>query len=371
MRTWLTLAAMMSGMILSINTAQAYDFRPFEGDSRKAGVEDYKPKIDRKENKSNKFFSEQYSFDASPEDGYDFWFQIVISNMGVANGKAGLMVHYKPKGGKKIKAKASFDAGQWSYQVEGERLTLTLGENVFSGDGSNWKGHFVMEEFSADITISNQVPAWRPGGGTAWYGSGESSYYDVSLLCPRGTFEADVSPKGSDEKVHLTGRIYGDYSAMNIAPNLQARRWVKMRVVSRSYTLLLNTFESTEMYEQQWAGWFLIATDKGIVVTGLNPGMELSDLEVDTGSGYSVPKLVLFSGARETKDLKGVLKGVKRVAREDKLAELKGVERALVSKFVKPFGFKYSGEFEFAVDSGSGSKTYKGKGRYSYEQLLP
>jgi hypothetical protein len=351
--------------------ATAYEFRPFAKTSRKAELKDFIPKIDRSENRSNKMFSEQYSFDGKPKCGGDFWFQIVLSNMGVANGRAGLMVHYQPKGGKKIKARRSFDGGQWSSKAEDGHVQLTLGDSWFKGDGATWTGHFVMEEFTAKVTITNSVPSWRPGGGTAYYGTGENSYYDVTLLTPRGTFVAEVLLKDATEPLHMEGLVYGDHSAMNLAPNNQARRWVKMRVVNSRYTLLLNTFETPEQYEQKWAGWFLVATDSAIVVTALNPSIQLHETELDSGSGYHVPKIVILSDAQGVSGFNGVLKASKRTAREDKLADLSRVERAVVSKIVKPFAFKFKGEFEFVFDVGGSSKTYNGKGNFAYEQMIP
>jgi hypothetical protein len=47
------------------------------------------------------------------------------------------------------------------------------------------------------------------------------------------------------------------------------------------------------------------------------------------------------------------------------------VERAVVSKIVKPFAFKFKGEFEFVFDVGGSSKTYNGKGNFAYEQMIP
>ena len=357
-------------ILLSSGMAFGYELKAFEGKSRKAILADFMPKIDRGENKDNKFYIEQYSFDAKIKGGYDFWFQIVLSNMGVANGKGAVQVHFKPKGGKKIKAGGTFDRSKWSYKKDGDKLVMDLGGNHFEGNGDTWSGHFETDKFDADIKIKNAVSPWRPGGGTAYYG-GKDKYYDINILTPRGTFELDVTLKSTGEKTHLTGAIYGDHSVSNLAPNHQARRWVKMRIVSRAFTLIVNTFESTEMYGNKWGGYFLVVSDKKVVATGTHPRMELSDFDVDQRSGYKVPKLILFSDAKGVDGFQGVIKAIKMVGRHDRLAELSSLARAVVGKFVKPVGFKYKSKFEFEMQIGGKKKSYKGKGNYDFNQVIP
>ncbi len=366
----LVLTALSLALLLTAHgTVNAYEVDGFSGKSAKAGIKDFLPRCDADENKDNKFYSEQYSFNSELEDGYDLWFQIFISNMGVANGRAALQLHFTPKGGSKIKDRALFDQGNWSYAADGGKLTMKLGDNVFSGDASGWTGRFETENLTVDLTVKNLVPSWSPGGGAVYYGAARKNYYDVTLLTPRGTIEADVTLKATGEKHHVKGQVTGDRSASNLSPNLLARRWVKLRLVGKSYTILMTNLQTSEEYGDKWVGWFLIASDKAVLAAGANPALELADTERDAEAGYEVPRIVLLSGGTGVDGFTGAIKGLKRTKRHDQLADLSTLEKAVVSKLVKPISYGYKADFEFQFQSGGKARSYKGKATYTYEQL--
>lgn len=361
-----TLLVATSLVALSL-PARGYQVRGFAANSSKARLEHFVPRSDAAENHHNKFYSEQYSFDSSTDGDANFWFQIFISNMGVKNGRAALLVHYTPEGGRRIKSRTVYEKGEWSYETTGDRLVITLGKNTFSGNGRSWQAHFENDKFVADYKVTNTAPAWRPGGGTVYYGKGHKSYYDVTLLTPRGAFEVDVTVPSGD-KARLAGTAYGDHSVINLAPNLQARRWIKMRKVGKNYTILLTTMQTSEQYESRWLGWFMVVSDKGIKVTAVNPGMELSDLVNDPKNGYQIPSIVMFNTAAGTAGFQGAIKAGRQVKRQDKLQDLSAIERAVVSKIVQPVSYKYRSSFEFRYDLNGKTRTVKGKANFHYEQ---
>jgi len=349
--------------------AGAYEVRAFSQSSRKATVADFAPKVDRAENKNNKFYAEQYSFAFEVEDGYKFWFQLVVTNMGLSNGKAAVLAHFTPKGADKIKSETSFKREDWSYDTDGSKLSMKFGSNVFSGDGKTWTAHFSNDKFDADCVVTNLVPAWRPGGGSAYYGGGSASYYDMTILTPRGTFEADVTVKATGEKHHIKGLSFGDNSAINVAPNLQAHSWIRMRTVTGKYTLSITAFKTTEQYESKWVGFFFLASDRRMVASGTNPGIETGEAERDDKSGYEVPKVILMSGAQGVSDFVAGIKASKRTKRQDRLEGLDRIEAAVASKLVKPVVFTYDSSFELQFKDGEDVRSYKGKASYSYEQM--
>lgn len=349
--------------------AFAYEIKAFADGTRKATAADYTPSLDREENRSNKFYAEQYSFAFKPDDGYGFWFQIVLTNMGVANGRAALRVDFTPKGEKEILTKAAFTREEWSYSVEGDQVTLKLGENTFSGDGMTWKGHFVNDRFTADCVIRNGMPATRPGGGAVYYGPGKKSYYDSTLLTPRGTFEATIVMKEGGETHQITGLAFGDNSVTNLAPNLQATSWIRLRSIGKQNTVSITLLKTSEEYEGRWVGYFFVASDKKMVACGSNPAVETAEFEKDKGSGYDIPKIALFSEAQGIDGFSGAIKAGKLEKRLDRLEALGSVERAVVSKLVQPVVFTYKAEFEFQLKDGSGKeRNFKGKASYNFEQ---
>jgi hypothetical protein len=349
--------------------AFAYDISAFGGATRVATVKDYTPKVDNEENRRNKFYWEQWTFNFEPKDGHDLKIQVLVSNMAVGNGKAAVRVDFEPAGKKAIETAVMLDREQWSYVAEGEKLVMTLGKNVFSGDGKTWQGHFANDQFEIDVAIKNTVPAHVVGGGATYYGKGERFYYRSVILTPRGSFEADVKMNAGGETFHLSGGVFGDNSAANLAPNLQARSWIRMRTNGATHTLSVTAFKTSEEYGGQWVGTFFLATEGRFLGWAGKPTVELADLDLDPANNYQIPRIILFDGVGGGASFTGAIKATKMTARRARLDTLGAVERAIVSKFVQPVTYSYDASFEFRFKRGEEQLALTGKGRYGFEQV--
>lgn len=347
----------------------AYELRAFEGKSRKATLAEMAPKTDLTENKANKFYFEQYSFDLQGNNG-DLWFQVIMSNMAVDNGKAAVLAKYTPKKGEKIQENLSYDRNKWSFKVDKDKMGLDLGRNTLMGDGKVWKAHLDNDKFTADVEIKPVADAWRPGGGAVYFGKGDLVYYDVTVLVPRGEFTAKVTIKATGEKLETTGLAYGDHSVWNIRPDQMARSWIKVREVEPGYTVVINAMESTADYGTKWVGYVLIVGPKGVESTFVNPTFTPGALEADADSGYMVPKQVTILGTGDPV-LQGVIKALKLTKRTDRFAELSEVEKLVVKMAgIKPIEFKHRADWELTVEKKGKKTVYKGKGGYTFEQLV-
>ena len=293
--------------------ASAYHLHAFTGKSGSASVKHFKPRFAEGNNKSNKFFTEQYSLTTSLDGGHRLWFQVVISNLGVANGQAALRMHFQPKGQKKIKIKERFGRKKWSADTADDKLTLKLGDSQFAGDGRTWSGNLESGRLKVAFTVKNAIPAWRPGGGTVYYGDTKNSYYDITVLVPRGRIEATVTDTESGESWQVEGSAFADHSVSNVAPNLMAAAWLKMRKVGKRHTVVLSMLRSPVEYEGRWVGWFAVFSDRGSVTAGINPTLEFPTVESDSDSGYEVPTSVLLSKATGLPGFTGAIKVGKRL----------------------------------------------------------
>ncbi len=360
--------ALTVGMFLAL-PASGYELRAFEGKSKKATLEELAPKTDQNENKANKFYFEQYSFDLKGSKG-DIWFQVIMSNMAVDNGKAAVLARYTPEKGEKLQENISYDRAKWSFKVDKEKMGLDLGRNTLVADGKIWKAHLDNDKFLADVEIKPIAEAWRPGGGTVFFGKGDLVYYDMTIVVPRGEFTAKVTIKATGEKIETTGLAYGDHSVWNIRPDQMARSWMKIREVEPGHTVLVNAFQSTADYGSKWVGYVIIIGAKGIEATFVNPAFNTGALEADADSGYMVPKQVTISATGEP-SLGAVIKATKLTKRTDRFAELSEVEKLVVKMAgVKPIEFKHRSDWEFTLEKKGKKTIYKGKGGYIYEQLI-
>lgn len=348
--------------------AQAYELRAFTEKNRKATMEELAPQFDNVENKTNKSFFEQYSFDLQGKEG-SIWFQFVITNLSINNGTAAVMAKFDPRKGDKVESKASFERKDWNAVVDKKQMALTVGSNAIKFDGKVWTINLNNDQFGATIEVSPFGDSLRPGGGKIFYGKGSQVYYDTTLLVPRGEFKGTVHVKATGEKFEVSGNAFGDHSCWNVKPHEQARRWVKTRVMEGGHTMVVTMLESTKDYESKWVGFIVVAGKKGVEATLLNPTIALSGPETDAESGYEVPKTVMLSG----KGIEGAIRAKSAAKRTDRLESLSDVEKLVVKNLagVKPIEFKHGrSDYEFTVEKGGKKVTYKGKCTYVYEQLL-
>lgn len=357
---------LLTTVLLISGAASAYELRAFEGKSAKATMEQIGPQIEDPNMKGSAYYTEMYSFDLQGKGSADFWFQIVLTNIGMTKGTAVVRSEYKPQTGAKTSHAAKFERNQWNYKADKKSFSIDLGTNTLSGDGSKWTINVNNDLYSAKIEVKTELAPWRPGGGRVYYGKSDQKYYDYTLLVPRGEFTGEVTIKATKEKVQIKGQqVFADHSVWNIEPKVQAKRWFKMREVEQGYTVVASVFQTTEEYGSKWVGFVISATDKSIENTVLNPTVLLSDLKTDSEPGYEYPMKVIIKAP----DLLFEFTGKKMDKRTDRVEELSKTEGVLVQILggIKPIEFKVRCDWKF--ESGKINRSGS-SARYSFEQFM-
>jgi hypothetical protein len=340
-------------------TAQAFEVKAYTGAPGKAGLEDLSPTPEAPGNRDNIFYGEQYSFATRVEGADNAWFQFGFSNLGAGSGRAIVQADFTPKGGKPISFKQAFPRGDWT--CEKAPLKLAFGKNTLAFDGTLWTVHIEAKDFTADYTLENLTPAWKPGNGEVDFGSEGS--YRIQVVAPRAKLSGKVVLKDGTEH-QISGFAYGDHSFTNMAPQKQARRWLRIRKIGARNTIMFHALQTPEQFGNRWVSWLVVAGDKGIQASVVNPDLSFGEMETDSPTGYTIPNTIFM---KNEAGFQGAVKTSQRVDRDDQLAGLSTAERMIVSKFIKPIAFKYDTKLELLWP---GRKPLKASARMFYDQMF-
>ena len=192
---------------------------------------------------------------------------------------------------------------------------------------------------------------------------GSEGAYRIQVVAPRAKLSGTVTLK--DGTVHqISGFAYGDHSFTNMAPQKQARRWLRIRKIGARNTIMFHAMQTPEQFGSRWVSWLVVAGEKGVMASVVNPEVSFGEMETDSPTGYTIPNTVFM---KNEAGFQGAIKTSRRVDREDQLKGLSGAERMIVSKFIKPIAFKYDSKMELLWP---GRKPLKANARMFYDQMF-
>ena len=352
-----TMVAFLLPALLAAPTAHAERGTPFSG--RFSGVtEDHYALHPSGE----EFYTEEYDLLAWNAAGDRINLNLAVSNLGWGDNKAGLKVKVKRAGGGTVKASARFDEDEWSHSARPFRVVL--GRNQLSGGPGRLSAKVDVGDVQLDLTFVNVLPAWRPGNGRATYDSDGEGYYDLTILAPRAKVTGTITTKGTTARFEGDG--YADHRASNVAPNVAGRRWVRFRSFDGDWTVIAQEFHFPKDLGGGRSPFLLVGYKDRVVFQSLGYKLRFTEVGRDGNpdTPYTYPKAMTISARLRDRTFEAKVKGSGMV-RSDLLSGLGSVERAVLSKVVRPVGYYFDADFELKVSAGeAGEWATTGKGTY-------
>jgi hypothetical protein len=335
--------AMMLSLLalLIVSPAQAGDFAPYAGEAADITNADLPLEADRY--KDSAFYSEEYSFAIHPAKRPPFTIRIGVTNLGLERGRA--FVHGTIiKAGKGRKAKKTrykieetVPAGAWKQGTE--PFSLEVGKVRLGGTVEGFDLRIETEEISATLEIRPVVPAWRPGTGRVDVAKGEG--FEV-VVWPRATVIGSIKMKDEKKKVLSGVKGYAVVTRVlnNVSPAMQPRRWINFKSVKEDHTLLFQAFLPPATLGDKLYGWTVaVSRDKVLAATHALE-IKLADFREDHGE--KIPWVVTWQGD----GVRGGVLAEKLRNTVDELAKLPALERAVVSRFIKPMTWYLRGKYD-------------------------
>jgi len=101
-----------------------------------------------------------------------------------------------------------YPAGEWSTAKD--HADVRLGQNRFVGDLHRYRIQATAAEVSVDVTLTSEVPRWRPSTGYILFGADRSREFAWLPAVPQGAVTATYSVDG--ERHETTGVGYHDHN---------------------------------------------------------------------------------------------------------------------------------------------------------------
>lgn len=306
-------------------------------------------------------FSESLVSRATLDGGGDVYVRLLVTNVAGADGRAELKVRFNLADGRKLEGRVRMKPGGWLYGSDG--FDITLGEArahvvpgraevLFTGDG-----------FHARLAITSSLPAIRPAGGGADFGSG--AWYRTTIPIPCGRLEGTVeiaTEGGEPEVISLVGAAYVEHRSGTVAPYVMAQRWLNLLSVDVDRCVAMSAFQRTKQLGGGTQGWLYYATRDRLIAWLPEVDVAPREPSLDAETGYSVPQTLIVTGP----GLKGAIKVESFVKKIDDLGGLSKVERFVVERVMKPWTFRYDASFLLKPTDGD---ALRGTARYQYQQL--
>ncbi|MBO1332595.1 lipocalin-like domain-containing protein [Streptomyces sp. VRA16 Mangrove soil] len=159
-----------------------------------------------------------------------------------------------------------FDPRTFTASTEG--CDVRIGDNVFTGDLHTYTIRGDAEGISFDVTLTGQVPAWRPQTGHFVFGEQGEEYFAWLPSVPQGHVEATYSANGRTSTT--TGVGYHDHNWGN-APMLKLmHHWYWARGAAGPYSVIASYITAEKAYGYAEMPIFMLARDGKLVADDSN-----------------------------------------------------------------------------------------------------
>src|SRR6202167_1100057 len=123
-----------------------------------------------------------------------------------------------------------------SYSAATDHADVRIAGNRFEGDLHRYRITAAIDEVSVDVTLTGQVPPWRPGTGYVYFGAGQSHEFAWLPSVPQGT--AEVRYRVGDEVHESAGIGYHDHNWGNAALSKLIHDWYWARGQAGPYSVI-------------------------------------------------------------------------------------------------------------------------------------
>jgi hypothetical protein len=177
-----------------------------------------------------------------------------------------------------------------------DHCDVRIGDNSFSGDLHTYRITAQIEDIAVDVSLTGEVPAWRPRTGHMYFGPHDEHEFDWLPAVPQGKVDATYTAAG---KAHTASGVgYHDHNWGNAPMNSLINHWYWARGQAGPYTAVASYITAEEKFGHAELPIFLLARD-GKVVADDATKVRFEELGTytDTGTGKPVANVTRYTYA--------------------------------------------------------------------------
>jgi predicted secreted hydrolase len=180
-----------------------------------------------------------------------------------------------------------------AYSAATDHADVRIAANRFEGDLHRYHITAAIDEVSVEVTLTGQVPPWRPGTGYVYFGADQARQFAWLPAVPQGHVE--VRYRVGDEVHQTTGVGYHDHNWGNAALPKLIHDWYWARGQAGPYSVITAYETAHKKYGYAPITSFMLARD-GQVVAGdaTKVAFEGEDVHTDDETGKPVANVLRY-----------------------------------------------------------------------------
>jgi len=171
---------------------------------------------------------------------------------------------------------------------------VRIGGNTFSGDLHTYKIIAKVEEVEVEVSLTGEVPAWRPRTGHWYFGANDEHEFNWLPAVPQGKVDATYSVAGKAS--HASGVGYHDHNWGNALLISLINHWNWARGQAGPYTAVASYITAEENYGNAELPVFLLAKDGQVLADDASKvTFEQLGTYTDTATGKPVANVTRYT----------------------------------------------------------------------------
>ncbi|MFF1450312.1 lipocalin-like domain-containing protein [Streptomyces sp. NPDC058274] len=214
-----------------------------------------------------------------------------------------------------------------SFSAATDSCEVRIGDNLFAGDLHTYTIRTRVEGIDIDLTLTGEVPAWRPETGF-WFFGEQDEYFAWLPSVPQGKVEVTYSVDGHSSTT--TGVGYHDHNWGNAPMFKLMHHWYWARGAAGPYSVIASYITAEKAYGYAELPVFMLARD-GRLIADDNSKVTFEELGpyTDKGTGKPVGNVTRYTYADGDERYVVTFTRHRDLTAAHLADEMKGLKRAL------------------------------------------
>ena len=194
--------------------------------------------------------------------------------------------------GRSFEKYAVCEASEYSASTDG--ADVRIAGNRFVGDLHQYRITAAVDGISVDVTLTGDVPAWRPGTGYTLFGKDRAREFAWLPSVPQGTVQGTYTVEGTSHPA--TGIGYHDHNWGNVGLMDIIHDWYWARGQAGPYSTVTSFITAHKKYGYAQIPIFMLAKDGAIVADDATMvTFEREGLYTDEKTGKPVAQVTRYT----------------------------------------------------------------------------
>ena len=311
-------------------------------------------------------YADRYTIEAFFPDGSAAYVSVLVKNFGVAPGTMTLKSRWHEPSGREHRFAADLPRGE--YRTAASPFSVEARGHRIWGTPRRFHVRAHSGPYTYELRFASGLPPFRPWTGRTTFDDAGELYVDQTRVQPKAVVTGWVQRRGGPRK-QVRGYGYVVHSVSTIAPHRMYRRYIQVRALEGRVALYIDWFQTPKDLGGRPVGYVYLAVDGRVV--GVSRRIRFSGFETDAShpAHYRNPRVVEAEIRRKGRTVRIRIETRKRLGREDVLAGMNALKRAVVKRFAWPVNYTFESHYRIEMEGAGEPQVLEGTARLEIYHL--